>query len=120
MSHLHRDDERGSAAVLATVLIGLLVVVSMFVGALGAVVADQRRVESAADLAALAAAAALQSGVDACAAAGSVARRNGARLRSCRVSGDLVAVEVMRGARVVLGRAVRVSAQARAGPVGLR
>jgi secretion/DNA translocation related TadE-like protein len=120
MSRPCRDGERGSATVLATVLMALLAVVSVFVSALGGVVADQRRVATAADLAALAAAAALQSGVDACAAAGSVARRNGGRLRSCRVSGDLVAVDVVHGARVMLGRRVRVSAQARAGPVGLR
>jgi hypothetical protein len=35
------------------------------------------------------------------------------------VLGDVVAVEVMREARVVLGRKVRVSAEARAGPVRL-
>ena len=105
---------------LGTVLMGLLSVVSVFVAALGGVVVDQRRVATAADLAALAAAGALQGGADACAAASAVARRNGGRLRSCRVSGDLVAVEVVRAERVVLGKGVRVSAQARAGPVGLR
>ena len=120
MTRLCRDGERGSTAVLATVLMGLLGVVSVFVAALGGVVAEQRRVATAADLAALAAAGAVQSGADACAAASSVARRNGGRLRSCRVSGDVVAVEVVRGERVVLGRGVRVSAQARAGPAGLQ
>jgi secretion/DNA translocation related TadE-like protein len=115
-----RAGERGSAAVLATVFVGLLATVSVFVGALGGVVADQRRVAAAADLAALAAAAALQRGADACAAGSSVARRNGGHLSDCRVAGGVVVVEVVRAARVVLGRRVRVSAHARAGPVGLR
>lgn len=105
---------------LATLLIGVIAAVAAFVGALGGVVADQRRVESAADLAALAAAGALQTGADACAAASAVARRNGALLRSCRRSGEVVRVEVVRATRVVLGRGVRVSAQARAGPTGAR
>lgn len=120
MSGMRRSGDRGSAAVFATVLIGPLAVVSVFVGALGGVVADQRRAASAADLAALAAAGALQSGADACAAAASIASRNGGRLSSCRVSGDVAAVEVARDARVLLDRHVRVAAEARAGPVGLR
>jgi secretion/DNA translocation related TadE-like protein len=120
MSGMRRGGDRGSAAVFATVLIGPLLAVSVFVGALGGVVADQRRAASAADLAALAAAGALQSGADACAAAASIADRNGGRLGNCRVSGDVAAVEVARDARVLLGRHVRVTAEARAGPVGLR
>ena len=111
--------ERGSAAVIATVLMGALAMVSVFVAALGGVIADQRRVASAADLAALAAAGALQRGADPCAAADSIANRNGGHLGGCRVFGQVVAVEVMREARVVLGSKVRVSAEARAGPVGL-
>ena len=120
MSGMRRGGDRGSAAVFATVLVGPLAVVTMFVVALGGVVADQRRAASAADLAALAAAGAIQSGADACAAAASIASRNGGRLSSCRVSGDVAAVEVERDARVLLDRHLRVAAEARAGPVGLR
>ena len=118
MSGPGHHGERGSAAVLATVLIGVLASVSVFIAALGGAVVDQRRVASAADLSALAAASALQSGADACAAASAVARRNGARLRGCRRSGEVVRVELVRAASPVLGMAVRVTAQARAGPVG--
>jgi secretion/DNA translocation related TadE-like protein len=114
-----RHGERGSAAVLATVFVGLLAVVAVFVAALGGVLADQRRVESAADLAALAAAAALQSGADPCAAARAVGHRNRASVVSCRVAGEVVTVTAMLGARLVLGRTVRVTADARAGPVGI-
>jgi secretion/DNA translocation related TadE-like protein len=120
MRRRRRNGERGSATVLASVLIGVLGAVSVLLAALGGVVADQRRAAAAADLSALAAAAALQSGADPCVVAGSVARRNGGRLSSCGVSGVVVTVEVARATRVVLGRGVRVSAQARAGPVGLR
>jgi secretion/DNA translocation related TadE-like protein len=120
MRPVSRHGERGSATVLGTALLGLLAMVAMLVAALGGVVADQRRVASAADLAALAAAAAVQAGADACAAAGSVAHRNGASVRACHVTGDVVTVEVARTARLVLGRSVHVSAHARAGPVGLR
>lgn len=112
--------EQGSATVLGTMFIGLLTVVAMLIAALAGVVTDQRRVESAVDLAALAAAAALQAGRDPCAAAASVGRRNGASVLSCRVRGDIVTLEAARRARSVLGRTVRVTASARAGPVGSR
>jgi secretion/DNA translocation related TadE-like protein len=99
-------------------MIGVLAPVSVVIAALGGAVVDQRRVASAADLSALAAASALQSGADACAAASAVARRNGARLDGCRRSGEVVRVKLVRAASPVLGMAVQVSAQARAGPVG--
>ena len=113
-----RHRERGSAAVLATVMIGVLASVSVVIAALGGAVVDQRRVASAADLSALAAASALESGADACAAASAVARRNGARLERCRRSGEVVRVKLVRAPSPVLGMVVQVSAQARAGPVG--
>jgi secretion/DNA translocation related TadE-like protein len=109
--------DRGSAAVLGTVLVGVLAAVSVFVAALGGVLADRRRAESSADLAALAAAAALQSGRDPCAAARSVANRNRASVVGCRVAGDTVTVRARFPTRWLLGRAVRVTAEARAGPV---
>ena len=112
------EDERGSASVLAIVLVGALSVAAVLVAAVGAVVADQRRVASAADLAALAGAAAVPSGRDGCASAGAVARRNAARLASCAVAGSVVTVRTARETRPLLGRRLTVRSAARAGPVG--
>ena len=116
----HTLNERGSVAVLGTVFIALLAVVTVFVAAVVGVVVDQRRVESAVDLAALAGASALQTGRDPCAAARSMAQRNGASVVGCRVAGDVVSLRATVAARLVLGRTVRVSAEARAGPVTSR
>ena len=113
-----RFSERGSAAVLATVLAGVLCVATVMLAALGAAVADQRRVAAAADLAALAAASAVQDGRDACAAARSVAGRNAARLDSCAVSGAVVTVRTTRRTHPLLGRRFMLRADARAGPQG--
>jgi secretion/DNA translocation related TadE-like protein len=103
--------------VLAFGVVGVLVFATALVAGLGGVVADQRRVASAADLAALAGAGALQDGADPCAAARSTAARNGARLGSCAVDGEVVTVRVLREAGPVLGRTLEVSSRARAGPV---
>ena len=111
-------DERGSASVLAVVLVGALSVAAVLVAAVGAVVADQRRVASAADLAALAGAAAVQSGRDGCASAGAVAHRNAARLASCVVTGQVVLVRTHAADTApLLGRRLTVRSAARAGPV---
>lgn len=110
-------DHRGSASVLAVVLLGVLAATAVLVAAVGGVVVDQRRVAAAADLGALAAASALQQGEDPCAAARSVAGRNGARLAGCAVQGQVVGVRVTRQARLLLGHRIQVSSQARAGPV---
>ena len=108
--------QRGNAAVLVVGLTGVLVTVTVLVAVVGGVVADQRRVEAAADLAALAGAGAVQAGRDGCAAARLVADRNGGDLRRCAVDGDVVTVEVGRDSQVVLGRLALVG-RARAGPV---
>ncbi|MEO5710339.1 MAG: Rv3654c family TadE-like protein [Nocardioidaceae bacterium] len=107
--------ERGSATVLAVVLVAVLAVAALLVASVGGVVADQRRVESAADLAVLAAAGAAQAGDNPCFAAATSARRNGARLASCALDGEVVTVRVVRS-RSVLGRPVELSSRARGGP----
>ena len=116
MSHPGRG-QRGSATVLALGLVGVLAFATVLVAAFGGVVVDQRRVASAADLAALAGAGALQDGADPCAAARSSADRNGARLGWCSVDGEVVTVRVLREAGPVLGRTLEVSSRSRAGPV---
>jgi secretion/DNA translocation related TadE-like protein len=109
--------ERGSAAVLVTALFGVLVVVTGLVAAVGGVVTGQRRVEAAADLAALAGASAAQAGRDPCAAATSIARRNGGLLSGCAVHGEVVTVVVHRDSRPMFGRSLTLAGRARAGPV---
>jgi secretion/DNA translocation related TadE-like protein len=113
-----RPGQRGSAAVLGTVLVGVLSTVTVLVAAVDGAVADQRRVEAAADLGALAGAAAVQAGRDGCAAAGRVVARNGARLGSCAVAGQVVTVRATRRTQPLVGRRFTMRSTARAGPVG--
>ena len=85
--------DEGSATVLAACLITLLVMVAGVSGVIGGLVATRARAQSAADLAALAGAdRALWSADEACAAASTLAQRNGARLIDCTVT--LLDVEV--------------------------
>jgi secretion/DNA translocation related TadE-like protein len=117
----HRPDAgRGSAAVLAVTVVGILLVATVLAGALGSAVVDQRRVEAAADLASLAAASAARAGREPCATADDVARRNGARITSCVVQDADVTVTAVRRTRLwtlaLLGRGLTVRATSRAGP----
>ena len=111
-----RAAQRGSATVPAVVLIAVLAVVAVLVAAVGGAVADRRRVASAADLAALAAASSVQTGRDGCAAAARVARRNAADLTACTIDGADVTVRTERWTQPVLGLRLRVRSSARAGP----
>jgi secretion/DNA translocation related TadE-like protein len=113
-----RRDHRGAATILTVAMAGLLLLVGAAAGVVGAIVAAHRGAQSAADLAALAGAAAVagHAGGDPCATAGEVAVANGARLVSCAVEDADVVVEVtVRGPRW-LGQDQDLSARARAGP----
>jgi secretion/DNA translocation related TadE-like protein len=96
--------------------------VALTVGALlvvSAVVASHRA-QSAADLAALAGAAALVGGetaASACSAGATMATRNGARLASCRAGPDL-SVELTVEVAATSGRVGTATARSRAGPAG--
>jgi len=114
---LGRRGQGGGAAVLAVGLTGVLVTAALLVAALGGVIADQRRVEAAADLAALAGAGAAQAGREGCAAAQRTAARNGGQVRRCAVDGQVVTVEVGRDSRLMWGRRFTLVGRARAGPV---
>ena len=81
------SDERGAATTMVVACLSLLLALGAALGVVAAMVRDHRVAQSAADLAALAGAAALQRGDDGCAAAGSVAAANGARLAGCRTDG---------------------------------
>jgi secretion/DNA translocation related TadE-like protein len=111
-----RSGERGSAAVLGTVFVGVLLMVSLLVAVVGGAVTDRRRVASAADLAALAGAQALQAGGAGCRTARATARRNGAELTACVVSGAVLSVRAARSSVAVLGHRFTVRSAARAGP----
>lgn len=109
-------DQRGAASLLATACLGVLLLLGMALGVVGAMVADHRRAQAAADLAALAGAAALQSGQDGCARASRVASANAATLTTCRVEGRDVLVTVRTAGPRWLGQVGDLEGRARAGP----
>ena len=110
-----RPDERGSAVWLVP-FVGVLVLMALALAFQGGLLVAQRRVQAAADLAALAGAVALQRGHDGCDAASRMAARNGASLDRCRVDDRDVLVTLARAGPVLWGRSVEVRAAARAGP----
>jgi len=116
VSRGERAGQRGTSTVLATVLVGVLAVVATLVAWVGGAVTDQRRVESAADLGALAGASAARRGEDGCTAAGAMVARNRARMVWCSGTGSTVTVQAARGTRPVLGLRFTVTSRARAGP----
>lgn len=109
-----RRGDDGAATILVVAMAGVLMFVTMGLAAAGGLVTAQRRAQSAADLTALAAAAALD--LDACAEALRTATANAAALDSCEVDGTDVRVTVSVAGPTVPGRDLRVSAEARAGP----
>ncbi|WP_157163199.1 Rv3654c family TadE-like protein [Actinoalloteichus spitiensis] len=112
-----RDPEAGVATILSTVLLGLLVVALAVGVAVGVVSLTRQRAVSAAELAALAAAArALEGDPDACGGAERVARRMGTVLVSCEAGSADYRVEV-RVEPAGLGFVGAVHARARAGVV---
>lgn len=112
-----RIDEAGAGTVLAVAMMGVLVTVAVAATGVVGVVASHRRAQSAADLAALAGAGALQDGGDPCRQAGVIARRNGATLRECKADGWNVAVRVAATVRLP-GSPMELEARGRAGPAG--
>jgi secretion/DNA translocation related TadE-like protein len=111
--------ERGSVTVVVLVLGLLIVTASVAVVARGIAVIGRHEAQAGADLAALAGAdRVLEGSAAACAAAGTIARRNGATLVSCTVAGDVVEIEVTRSVRVTGIGTWSVGRRARAGPAG--
>ena len=110
--------DRGSVTVWAAAFAGLIWFSCSAALLYGGAVSARHRVETAADLAALAAAGEVPEGpAAACVRAAAVAARNGGSLRGCRIAGGDVEVVVSRP--VSFGRlGVRTAtARARAGPV---
>ena len=110
------SSERGSATVLALPLLGALAVTAVLLGFVAGAIVAQRQAATAADLAALAGAAALQDGGDGCAEAAAVTVRNDAEVVACLVSGAELRVTVRTETAALFGRSLTVSARARAGP----
>jgi secretion/DNA translocation related TadE-like protein len=115
---VNEKQERGSATLFAVAMIGVLVLVGAALGVVGAMVHAHRAAQSAADLAALAAAQARGRGGDPCAAAAGVAAANAARVERCVVEGSDVRLQVTVAGPHWLGQRHDLSAQARAGPAG--
>ena len=110
--------DRGSMTIWAAALAGLVLLGSSAAVLYGSAVAGRHRAETAADLAALAAAVhVVDSPASACAIGARIAIGNGGSLRGCEVVGDKVEVVVSR--RVSLGGlgTFTAVARARAGPV---
>lgn len=121
MTRPHGD--AGSAAVLVTVLAGVMLVTALVGAAVGGLVVGQRRAAVAADLAALAGADLLAgpgrvgvAAAAACARAAETAAANGAELTECRTVGSDLTVTTTVHVAGPWGTAWTVSAAARAGP----
>ena len=108
-------DERGAVTLLAVSCLAVLLLLGAALGVVAAMVRAHRMAQSAADLAALAAAGAVVAG-DPCAAGAAVATANDARLESCMVEGRDVTVRVLVTGPRWLGQTGDLAAEARAGP----
>jgi len=111
-----RPREDGVAVVMALGLMALLMLLAYLGGGAVALFAAHRQVQTAADLAALAGANALQSGGAPCEVAHQVAVRNGGELLHCVVQDSTILLVVERPVPALLGGR-KVHARARAGPV---
>lgn len=109
-------DQSGAATVVALACTALLFLVAVAAATAVALVVSHRRAQSAADLAALAAAQALQRGADPCAAGGRIAAAQGAELAECDIDGEEVTVVVTIRGPHAPGRDAELRGRARAGP----
>jgi len=108
----------GTATAMVLGLAAVLVLCGTVTTALASVAVARQRAASAADLSALAAAAAVLDGpATACGRASALAAEVGARLSSCRVDGDRVEVVADVRPAGALGRLGTASVRAAAGPV---
>ena len=109
--------EAGFATIVVLGLAGALLAFGALLASLGAVAVARHRAAAAADLAALAAAGHLIDGTDqACSAASSVARDQGATLLTCISDGRTVTVVAEARPPGSLGRLGAARSTARAGP----
>ncbi len=116
MSRLRSAGDRGAASLLVATCVAVLLTIGAALGVVAALVRSHRSAQSAADLAALAGAAAWQRGVDACPAASRIAEANRAELVVCRREGEDVLVRVVLTGPRWLGQGADLVGEARAGP----
>ena len=109
-------DEAGAATLLVLAMAGLLMLLGAALAVVTALVAAHRAAQSAADLAALAGARGVVSGVDGCLVASRVAVANGARVTSCVVRDRVVDLELEVPGPHWLGQTADLAARSRAGP----
>lgn len=98
----------------------LLWIVGVVAMTLGSVRVARHKADTAADLAALGAAAKVMAGQEtACQAAAEVVKGSGGRLAACAVRGRIAEVSVVMAVRAPFGTpALRIVSRARAGPAG--
>jgi len=107
--------DRGSATVFVVIALTMILFATLVIATIGGLVVGHRRAQAAADLSALAAASALGTAEDPCAAADAVAAANGASVESCGSGQSAVTIVVsVAGTALSLG-GVRLHAEARAG-----
>jgi len=111
-----RDGEEGVATVLAVAWIFVITTLAWIGMLAAAATARQHKVDGAADLVAVSAAARLQRGGDPCRTAAEIAVRNDVSLQTCRVDGDDVVVAVSDELLMAFEVRRRLIGQARAGP----
>lgn len=92
--NVRSGDERGSALVWAGSVAALMAALAVLLVGVGALTSKGHALQGAADLAALAGAAAQLQGQDACASARRSAALNAAEVTTCTVTGDEVEVVV--------------------------
>ena len=109
--------EGGAVSTAAVGVAILLVVVAGGAVELGGALRAKHAAASAADLAALAASRAVESGRDACEAAEDVARRNGARVVTCRLDAAVATITTEVRAPRWWGRGWTSQQTSRAAPV---
>ncbi|HEU4812228.1 MAG TPA: Rv3654c family TadE-like protein [Nocardioides sp.] len=96
--------------------LAVLLLLGAALGVVAALVRAHRTAQSAADLAALAAAVAVMDGSEPCAAGSRIAAANGARLTGCALAGRAATVRVVVPGPQWLGQLADLEAEARAGP----
>lgn len=110
--------ERGSATAYALVFIGLLTTLALVASTIAGLFVGHRKAAAAADVAALAGAAAMQHGGVGCEAAARISTANQAKLVSCAANGAVIDVEVALDVQSAFGASFAVAGKARAGPAG--
>ena len=113
MSDVLKD--RGSATVFVVTSLALVLFAGIAVAAMSGLVVAHRHAQSAADLAALAGAAAIGTSAAPCAAAGRVAAANGAAVESCRSTPKDITLVVSVAGPELTGHLITLRAVARAG-----